>query len=41
MNKRWEVKKSDSVIVQKLAKDLDVSEIVAHLLALRGIKTFT
>ena len=41
MNKRWEVKKSDSVIVQKLAKDLDVSKIVAHLLALRGIKTFT
>ena len=41
MNKRWEVKKSDSAIVQKLAKDLDVSEIVAHLLALRGIKTFT
>ena len=41
MNKRWEVKKSDSAIVQKLAKDLDVSEIVAHLLVLRGIKTFT
>ena len=40
MNKRWEVKKSDNVIVQKLAKDLGVNEIAAHLLVLRGIKTF-
>ena len=40
MHKRWEVKKSDTAIVQKLAKDLDVSEIVANLLVLRGIKTF-
>jgi single-stranded-DNA-specific exonuclease len=40
MNKRWETKKSNNAIVQKLVKDLDVSEIVAHLLVLRGIKTF-
>ena len=40
MNKRWEVKKSDTAIVRKLAKDLNVSKIVAHLLVLRGIKTF-
>ena len=40
MNKRWEIKESDSEIVKKLAKDLNVSEIVAHLLVLRDIKTF-
>jgi single-stranded-DNA-specific exonuclease len=40
MNKRWETKKPNNAIVQKLVKDLDVSEIVAHLLVLRGIKTF-
>ena len=40
MVKRWEVKKSDPITVQKLSKDLNVNKIVAHLLALRGIKTF-
>jgi single-stranded-DNA-specific exonuclease len=40
MDKRWEVKESKSEIIKKLTKDLDVSKIVANLLALRGIKTF-
>jgi len=40
MEKRWEIKKADSSLVKDLAKDLNVSEIVAHLLVLRGITTF-
>ena len=40
MHKRWEVNKSDTVIIQKLAKELNVSEIIAHLLVIRGVKTF-
>ena len=40
MGKRWEIKKADSSLVKDLAKDLNVSEIVAHLLVLRGITTF-
>ncbi len=40
MDKRWEVKESKLEIVKQLAKDLHVSEIVAHLLALRSIETF-
>ena len=39
-DKRWEVKKTDNILVEKLAKDLNVSKIIAHLLVLRGIKTF-
>ena len=40
MKKRWQVKKYNNIIIQKLTKDLGVSKIVAHLLVLRGIKTF-
>ena len=40
MNKNWLLKKSDPIIVEKLIKELGVNKIVAHLLFLRGIKTF-
>ena len=40
MVKRWEVKKTDTKIVKKLAQDLGVSEIIATLLVLRGITKF-
>ena len=40
MEKRWEIKIADSSLVKDLAKELNVSEIVAHLLVLRGITTF-
>ena len=40
MEKRWVIQKSDHVVVQKLANDLGVNNIVAHLLFLRGIKNF-
>ena len=40
MGKRWEIKKADSSLVKDLTKELNVSEIVAHLLVLRGITTF-
>ena len=40
MEKRWIIQKSDQTIVQKLAKDLGVNHIVAHLLVLRGIENF-
>ena len=40
MGKRWEIKIADSSLVKDLAKELNVSKIVAHLLVLRGITTF-
>ena len=40
MEKRWIIQKSDQKFVQKLAKDLGVNHIVAHLLVLRGIEHF-
>ena len=40
MEKRWDIQKSDQKLVKKLAKDLGVNNIVAHLLVLRGIETF-
>ncbi len=40
MDKNWLLKKTDQIIVEKLAKELAVNKIVAHLLVLRGIKTF-
>jgi len=40
MGKRWEIKIADSSLVKDLAKELNVSEIVAHLLVLRGVTTF-
>ena len=40
MDKNWEVRKVKNMIVASLAKDLGVSKIIAHLLVLRGIKTF-
>ena len=40
MEKRWIIQKPDQTIVQKLAKDLGVNHIVAHLLVLRGIENF-
>ena len=40
MGKRWEIKIADSSLVKDLAKELNVSKIIAHLLVLRGITTF-
>ena len=40
MGKRWEIKIADSSLVKDLAKELNVSEIVAYLLVLRGVTTF-
>ena len=40
MQKNWNILNSDDTVVSKLAKALNVSEIVAHLLVLRGISTF-
>ena len=40
MAKRWKLKKVDVSIAKKLASDLGVSEIIANLLVLRGVKTF-
>ena len=40
MQKNWNILESNNTVVSKLSKALDVSEIVAHLLALRGISTF-
>jgi len=40
MQKNWNILSSDSIVVSALAKALNVSEIVAHLLVLRGITTF-
>jgi len=40
MEKKWNILKSDSTVVAELVKALSVSEIVAHLLVLRGITTY-
>ena len=40
MQKNWNILSSDNIVVSALAKDLNVSEIVAHLLVLRGVTTF-
>ena len=40
MQKNWNILESNNAVVSKLSKALNVSEIVAHLLVLRGIKTF-
>jgi single-stranded-DNA-specific exonuclease len=40
MQKNWNILSSDKAVVTKLAKALNVSEIVAHLLVLRRITTF-
>ena len=40
MEKYWNILQSDSEVVAELSKALNVSEIVAHLLVLRGITTF-
>jgi len=40
MRKNWNILSSDNTAVTALAKALNVSEIVAHLLVLRGITTF-
>ena len=40
MQKNWNILESNNVVVSKLSKALNVSEIVAHLLVLRGITTF-
>ena len=40
MQKNWNILESNNTVVSKLSKALNVSEIVAHLLALRGITTF-
>lgn len=40
MQKNWNILRSDKAVVTELAKELNVSEIVAHLLVLRGITTF-
>ena len=40
MDMRWNIQKSDSILVKKLSEELGVNEIVAHLLVLRGINTY-
>ena len=40
MQKNWNILESNNAVVSKLSKVLNVSEIVAHLLVLRGITTF-
>ena len=40
MQKRWCIKKANDRIVKRLAEDLKTSEIIAHLLVLRGINSF-
>ena len=40
MQKNWNILESKNTVVSELSKALNVSEIVAHLLALRGITTF-
>ena len=40
MQKNWNILSSDNTVVAELAKALSVSEIVAHLLVLRGITTY-
>ena len=40
MQKNWNILESNNTVVSKLSKALNVSEIVAHLLVLRGITTF-
>ena len=40
MRKNWNILSSDNTAVTALVKALNVSEIVAHLLVLRGITTF-
>ena len=40
MSVRWNIKKSDSILVKKLSDELGINEIIAHLLVLRGITTY-
>ena len=40
MEKKWNILSSENTVVTALAKALSVSEIVAHLLVLRGISTY-
>ena len=40
MEAHWTIQKSDKKVVKKLASELGVNEIVAHLLVLRGITTY-
>ena len=40
MHKNWNILSPDKTVVAELAEVLDVSEIIAHLLVLRGITTF-
>ena len=40
MQKNWNILESNNAVVSKVSKALNVSEIVAHLLVLRGITTF-
>ena len=40
MHKNWNILESNNTVVSKLSKTLNVSEIVGHLLVLRGITTF-
>jgi single-stranded-DNA-specific exonuclease len=40
MEVNWTIQKSDKEVVKKLSSDLDVNEIVAHLLVVRGITTY-
>ena len=40
MIKNWIIKHADKDIINKLSQTLNVSEIIAHLLTLRGIQNF-
>ena len=40
MIKNWIIKDADKDIINELSQTLNVSEIIAHLLTLRGIQNF-
>ena len=40
MDVRWNIQKSDPILVKKLSKELGVNEIIAQLLVHRGITTY-
>ncbi|MBE50578.1 MAG: single-stranded-DNA-specific exonuclease RecJ [Flavobacteriales bacterium] len=40
MKNSWEIAKTDQNLVEKISRELKVSEIIAHLLVLRGVSTY-
>ena len=40
MDKKWNILSSETLLVKKLSEELNVSEIIARLLVIRGITTY-